>query len=282
MVSHTSEGEDWTTPPGRTFHDWVEDPDDPPGEDDLATHMTTLFPPVRPRGWFEVRYLDAQPWRWWPVPVAVLHALLDDPAATEAAERACDGLDDWEGAARDGLASPGLREASLAVLDAVLPALDRLGEDPALIDRVREAVLALSAAQERQLTLPGATAHLGESVDELVQLLLGEIDLLSRAIHVEEAGAHGDRDLIEITNLRENLFGHLAQANESALFGEGAGAVGGTAAAAVGEAIAVTTVEVTGGGGALASLAGGTGSGTGASAMGAAFGAAREGARGAL
>jgi hypothetical protein len=39
---------------------------------------------------------------------------------------------------------------------------------PPLVDRVREAVLALAAAQERQLTLPGATAHLGESVEELV------------------------------------------------------------------------------------------------------------------
>ena len=39
---------------------------------------------------------------------------------------------------------------------------------PPLVERVREAVVALQAAQERQLTLPGATAHLGETVEELV------------------------------------------------------------------------------------------------------------------
>ena len=55
--------------------------EDAPDAEDLSTHLTTLFPPVRPRGWFEVRYLDAQPWPWWPVPMAVLHALLDDAGA---------------------------------------------------------------------------------------------------------------------------------------------------------------------------------------------------------
>jgi glutamate--cysteine ligase len=92
---------------------------------------------VRPRGWFEVRYLDAQPWQWWPVPVAVLTALLDDPVASAVAEQACAGLDDWESAARDGLASPGLRDAALACFDAALPAMGRSAEDPALVALVR-------------------------------------------------------------------------------------------------------------------------------------------------
>lgn len=35
-----------------------------PTLDDLAYHVTTLFPPVRPRGFLEVSYLDAQPQRW--------------------------------------------------------------------------------------------------------------------------------------------------------------------------------------------------------------------------
>ena len=51
--------------------------DRPPTEDDLAYHLTTLFPPVRPRGWFEVRYLDAQHPRWWPVPVVLLATAVD-------------------------------------------------------------------------------------------------------------------------------------------------------------------------------------------------------------
>ena len=99
--------------------------------------MTTLFPPVRPRGWFEVRYLDAQPWQWWPVPMAVLTALLDDAEALAVAEVACDGLDDWEAAARDGLAAPGLQAAALACFDAALAALVRMGEHPDLVALVR-------------------------------------------------------------------------------------------------------------------------------------------------
>ena len=79
MLRHR-DGDDWSAQAGWTMRDWLDEAD-PPTEDDLELHLTTLFPPVRPRGWYEVRYLDAQPWRWWPVPVAVLGAVLDDPAA---------------------------------------------------------------------------------------------------------------------------------------------------------------------------------------------------------
>jgi glutamate--cysteine ligase len=132
LMLQRRDGADWSLDPGPTFRDWL-DSESGPSADDLAVHMTTLFPPVRPRGWFEVRYLDAQPWDWWPVPMAVLAALLDDPDACAAAELACAGLDDWVGAARDGLASPGLLAASLACFDAALPALARLDEDPDLV-----------------------------------------------------------------------------------------------------------------------------------------------------
>ena len=33
---------------------------------DLRTHLTTLFPPVRLRGFLEIRYLNMNPPRWWP------------------------------------------------------------------------------------------------------------------------------------------------------------------------------------------------------------------------
>jgi len=132
--------EDWSAPPGLTFREWLL-ADAGPDADDLALHLTTLFPPVRPRGWFEVRYLDAQPWRWWPVPTAVLSALLDDPAASQTAAQACAGLDDWTDAARDGLSAPGLHAAAVACFDAAVTALSRAGEHPdlvALVDAFRE------------------------------------------------------------------------------------------------------------------------------------------------
>ena len=52
---------------------------------DLDYHLTTLFPPVRPRGYLEVRYLDQQPRREWHAPVAVLAALLADGRHVDAA-----------------------------------------------------------------------------------------------------------------------------------------------------------------------------------------------------
>ena len=45
----------------------------PPTVDDLDYHLTTLFPPVRPRGYLEVRYLDTQPGGEWIAPAARAH-----------------------------------------------------------------------------------------------------------------------------------------------------------------------------------------------------------------
>ena len=122
-----------------TFRDWL-DSDAPPTRSDLDQHLTTLFPPVRPRGWFEVRYLDAQPEHWWPVPVAVLSALVDDPVACAEATAACAGPPDWEAAARDGLAAPGLQDKAFACFDAALDALRRSRNDPELVERVEDFV----------------------------------------------------------------------------------------------------------------------------------------------
>jgi glutamate--cysteine ligase len=134
MLERRDDG-DWRVTPGPTFRDWLER-DDGPSTEDLLVHLTTLFPPVRPRGWFEVRYLDAQPWRWWPVPMAVLSVLLDDPGAAATADAACSGLDDWVAAARDGLAAPGLHRAALTCFDAAVAALGRRGEHPDLVGLV--------------------------------------------------------------------------------------------------------------------------------------------------
>src|SRR5689334_2094485 len=52
---------------------------------DLDYHLTTLFPPVRPRRWLEIRYLDSLPDAVWPAVVFTLVTLLDDPAAADIA-----------------------------------------------------------------------------------------------------------------------------------------------------------------------------------------------------
>jgi glutamate--cysteine ligase len=124
----------WTVPAGLTFRRWLRDgtravPDAPqPTLSDLRYHLTTLFPPVRARGHLEVRYLDAQPGRWWRVPAAALTAILDDDAAGDYALATCESLTGrWLDAARLGLADPQLNRAARKVLTAAAGALERDG-----------------------------------------------------------------------------------------------------------------------------------------------------------
>ena len=108
-----------------------------PTLEDFEYHLTTLFPPVRPRGWLELRMLDALPDPWWRVAAAVTTALLEDADAGAAALEAVSAppqgtgvADHWRSAARHGLADPALRSAAQLVFPAALGAFDRVGADP--------------------------------------------------------------------------------------------------------------------------------------------------------
>ncbi|MFD0265380.1 ergothioneine biosynthesis glutamate--cysteine ligase EgtA [Streptomyces sp. NPDC127106] len=161
MCMRSSGDGPWTAPRGMTFRDWLRAtstspsrsaspsasaPPPPPGRlrpptaEDLAYHLTTLFPPVRPRGHLELRMIDAQPGDdGWLVPVAVVHALFDDPEAAETGYRVAKALADrygpvraprnplWQSAARYGLADPELRAAAALCFRAAAEALPRLG-----------------------------------------------------------------------------------------------------------------------------------------------------------
>ncbi len=132
MLRHPTQ--EWRTAPGFTFREWVLSGAGPT-EDDLAYHLTTLFPPVRPRGWFEVRYLDTQPLQWWPVPIAVLGALLDDGTAESLTAEACEpARGRWLEAARSGLEDPVLLRAAQQCFAIALESLGR--SDPLLVDVV--------------------------------------------------------------------------------------------------------------------------------------------------
>lgn len=157
MCVRSYDGEPWTLPRGMTFRDWLRTDGHPglrpPTAEDLDYHLTTLFPPVRPRGHLELRMIDAQPGDdGWLVPVAVVHALFDDPEAAETAYRVAKGLADtygsgpaphnplWRSAARRGLSDPELRAAAKACFRAASEALPRLGASA----HVRETVGAFS------------------------------------------------------------------------------------------------------------------------------------------
>jgi ergothioneine biosynthesis glutamate--cysteine ligase EgtA len=133
---------DWSAPPGLTFRDWVREGGAGtlrrPAAEDLDYHLSTLFPPVRPRGHMEMRMIDAQPGDGWIVPAAVAMALADDERAADAALAAAepvwdgagprsDGQDPWLRAARSGPADPQISQASKRCFEAVDAALGRAG-----------------------------------------------------------------------------------------------------------------------------------------------------------
>ncbi|RRS01297.1 glutamate-cysteine ligase family protein [Glycomyces terrestris] len=130
----------WGVPPGMTLRDWLRHGHDGrwPTRGDLEYHMSTLFPPVRPRGWLELRMIDQQHGDGWIVPAVLAATLMDDrraaDAAHEATEALCGGRPQpppamWDQAARIGLADPVLHEAAQACFAAAAEALAR-GEAP--------------------------------------------------------------------------------------------------------------------------------------------------------
>src|SRR5205085_4154032 len=91
---------------------------------DLDYHLTTLFPPVRPRGFIEIRYLDAVPTSWWPALAAITVALLDDPVAADRAAAATESVaGQWTIAARDGLSDPLIAAAARSCIEAAVNAV---------------------------------------------------------------------------------------------------------------------------------------------------------------
>jgi glutamate--cysteine ligase len=109
----------------------------PPTIADLDYHLNTLFPPVRPRGYLEVRYLDTQPGEAWIAPAAVVAALLSgDEVTGRARELAAPAAGRWHAAARLGLADHPVREAARALADLACHHLDDTGLPPSVQDRV--------------------------------------------------------------------------------------------------------------------------------------------------
>jgi glutamate--cysteine ligase len=145
MLVRDPASENWTAPPGVTLRRWVRGLDGvlrQPTDEDLAYHLSTLFPPVRPRGHLELRMIDAQPGDGWIVPLAVTTALLHDEQAAGRALAATRALsvngadsrageseagDQWLRAARLGPSDPAISRASRECFAAAREALDRIG-----------------------------------------------------------------------------------------------------------------------------------------------------------
>jgi glutamate--cysteine ligase len=113
-------------PPGTSFGSWMTAGHAVgwPTADDLRYHLSTLFPPVRPRGWLELRVLDALP--GWVRDVAALTVATagTSRAGRELRRRLPSSPRLWTVAARHGLRHPVLSAAARELFAVVL---DNLG-----------------------------------------------------------------------------------------------------------------------------------------------------------
>jgi len=104
------------------------------GELDTATwerHLTTLFPEVRPKGYFEIRTPDALPLEWCLVPAVVLVGLAYDDEALSTALALLPEVSEeaLAAAGRVGLGDPSLARTAVDLFDIALKGCGRLGRE---------------------------------------------------------------------------------------------------------------------------------------------------------
>ncbi|MFC6088822.1 glutamate-cysteine ligase family protein [Saccharothrix lopnurensis] len=133
-------GPDWTPPRPLTFADWVAGGlDRPPTPDDLDYHMSLQFPPVRPRGYVEVRYLDTPSDGGWVPPVVLMAALFSTAEVVDATLAATEtAAGRWLAAARYGLHDPVLARAARDVVELGCAALTNTDVSAEQADAIAE------------------------------------------------------------------------------------------------------------------------------------------------
>lgn len=114
-----------------TFGEWLEHPIEGvrPTLDDFKTHLTLLFPEVRPRGFLELRSIDCQPRAFQSVPASYYSALLYDEKTLmrvldELTPRA-EQLEQLLHEATRGLQHPELKKLAQLIMDLAVDAFSR-------------------------------------------------------------------------------------------------------------------------------------------------------------
>lgn len=126
--------------PGLPFGRWLAHGSDWgwPTREDFAYHLTTLFPPLRPRGWLEFRMLDALPAPSRTAAAAITAVTMLDSCAERFSGLLQEASVDWVRAARFGLRDPRLRRAAIELMRAALQHLDELEAEPGRCDAARD------------------------------------------------------------------------------------------------------------------------------------------------
>ncbi|HEX6694926.1 MAG TPA: glutamate-cysteine ligase family protein [Longimicrobiales bacterium] len=99
-------------------------------EADWRAHLTTLFPEVRPKGYYEVRCIDALPPAHYAAPLVMIWALCSDSDVLHKADTLLPEVDEeaLTRAARSGLGDAALHTQAAALVKLVLDAGRRAGE----------------------------------------------------------------------------------------------------------------------------------------------------------
>jgi len=95
-----------------------------PDAGDVAEHLTTLFPPVRPRGWLECRFFDALGPEERSVAVLAIVALAGDGPSVDEVRTACGGIEDPWSLVPYGTSDPAMRRAAGRCMQLAADVLD--------------------------------------------------------------------------------------------------------------------------------------------------------------
>lgn len=115
--------------PYQTFREWMRDAK--VGMEEWDFHLSTLFPEVRPKQYFELRSADTIDPRWLAAPVLFVTAIVYD---RDSAQRAFEivgtpSIDLLELAGIKGLSHPALRRMARALADIALDGAESLGTE---------------------------------------------------------------------------------------------------------------------------------------------------------
>lgn len=101
-----------------------------PTLEDWRLHLSTLFPEVRPRGYFELRSADAISPAHLAAPISFVVGLIYDEATSHAASDMVDAPDvsTLEIAGRVGLGDPAIRRTAVELTDLALAGCESLGD----------------------------------------------------------------------------------------------------------------------------------------------------------